>query len=243
MLLKWHVQTSIRSLSVRNTSQSILSSPSRVNPGYNGFVLNGSNPNTIGSGERPRLSPFAALMEVDRLKVKRSLDKFFDSLLFVQKKITAGLLLLMIITVSWQIIGRVIFKISTPWTEDLAKISLIWFTFIGSIGVLYKAQHLTVDLLLVRYGERMRKAVRIFVDVVIAAFTIMLFVFGVILCNNPIIIKGITTGLNVSRLYLYLSLPISMFFSSLVALYDLVLASIDIIKPFPKAIEEGGNAE
>ncbi len=150
-------------------------------------------------------------------------------------------MLLMIITVSWQIIGRVILKISTPWTEELAKLSLIWFTFIGSIGVLYKGQHLTVDLLLIRYKDRTRRYVRAFVDLVTLAFELMLFIFGVYLCENPIIIKGVTTGLSISRLWLYLSLPISMFFCTLISLYDFVLAILDI-KNAGKHEEKKGGA-
>ncbi len=176
------------------------------------------------------------------MKLKNGMDKFFDGIVFVQKKITGMLLLLMIVTVSWQIIGRVVFKASTPWTEELAKLSLIWFTFLGSIGVLRNKEHLTVDLLLARYKDKTRRRVRIFIDLVIAAFCVMMFLFGIYLCRNPIIIRGITTGLNISRLYLYLSLPICMFFSSLIAVYDLILGIIDLIHPNLFVETKGGEA-
>ncbi len=175
------------------------------------------------------------------VKLKHGIDKFFDAVVFVQKKITGALLLLMIITVSWQIVGRVVFKASTPWTEELAKLSLIWFTFLGSIGVLRNKEHLTVDLLLARYKDNTRRRVRIFIDLVVAAFCVMMFIFGITLCKNPIIIRGITTGLNISRLYLYLSMPICMFFSSLIAIYDLVLGVIDLIHPDRFKEEKGGE--
>lgn len=175
------------------------------------------------------------------MNLKRAIESFFDGVVFIQRKLTGGLMLLMIITVSWQIIGRVILKIPTPWTEELAKLSLIWFTFIGSIGVLYKGQHLTVDLLLIRYKEQTRKYVRVFIDLVTLAFEAMLFVFGVYLCENPIIIKGVTTGLGISRLWLYLSLPVSMFFCTLISLYDLILAIADLKKAIAEKTENGGE--
>ncbi len=176
------------------------------------------------------------------VKWKRGIDRFFDGVVFVQKKITGALLLLMIITVSWQIVGRVVFKLSTPWTEELAKLSLIWFTFLGSIGVLRNKEHLTVDLLLARYKDATRRRTRVLIDLVVAAFCVMMFVFGITLCKNPIIIRGITTGLNISRLYLYLSLPICMFFSSLIAIYDLILGVIDWIRPNLLEKPKGGEA-
>ena len=164
------------------------------------------------------------------MKIRDKCEKFFSSVVFVQKKITGTLLLVMIITVSWQIIGRVILKINTPWTEELAKMCLIWFTFLGSIGVLYNGEHLTVDLLLARYKESTRRKVNVFIYLVISAFCIMLFVFGVQLCMNPIIRRGVTTGLNISRLWLYLSLPISMFFSSLIGIFKTVCSISDLVK-------------
>ena len=88
----------------------------------------------------------------------------------------------------------------------------------------------TVDLLLARYKPETRAKVNVFIYAIISAFCIMLFVFGVGLCNNPIIRRGVTTGLNISRLWLYMSLPISMFFSSLIAVYKLITATVDLVK-------------
>ena len=164
------------------------------------------------------------------MKIRETCDRILDGIVFVQKKITGTLLLVMIFTVSWQIIGRVLLKINTPWTEELAKLCLIWFTFLGSIGGLHKGEHLTVDLLLARYKPETRAKVNVFIYAIISAFCIMLFVFGVGLCNNPIIRRGVTTGLNISRLWLYMSLPISMFFSSLIAVYKLITATVDLVK-------------
>lgn len=164
------------------------------------------------------------------MKIRKICDKFFNGVVFVQKKITGTLLLVMILTVSWQIIGRVLLKMNTPWTEELAKLCLIWFTFLGSIGVLYKGEHLTVDLLLARYKDETREKVSVFIYAVIAAFCIMMFIFGIGLCNNPIIRRGVTTGLNISRLWLYLSLPISMFFSSLIAVYKFILSIVNLVE-------------
>ncbi|MBO5567647.1 MAG: TRAP transporter small permease [Clostridia bacterium] len=169
------------------------------------------------------------------MALRRICEKFFDGVVFVQKKITGTLLLVMIFAVSWQIVGRVLLKMNTPWTEELAKLCLIWFTFLGSIGVLYKGEHLTVDLLLARYKDEMRKRVSVFIYAVISAFCIMMFVFGIGLCRNPIIRRGVTTGLNISRLWLYLSLPISMFFSSLIAVYKFITSIADLVKGGGKA--------
>ena len=56
----------------------------------------------------------------------------------------------------------------------------------------------------------------------------MLMLFGFQLCQNPIIINGRTPALQMSRLYVYLSVPIAMTFATLFAVYDLIVAVADI---------------
>ena len=46
------------------------------------------------------------------------------------QKFCACLLLVMIVDVSIQVVGRV-FLFKLPWTEEVATYSLIWMTFIG----------------------------------------------------------------------------------------------------------------
>lgn len=173
--------------------------------------------------------------------IKTKIDHFFDLTAKIVKKIAACLMLLMICVVSLQVIGRV-FSFKLPWTEEVATYSLIWMTYIGSIAVLIKGEHLTVDLFLVRYKATQRRVARICIDVVIAAFCGILMVFGIKLCCNPIVINGRTPALAISRLWIYLSLPISMTASELYAIYDLVIACVDFSMG-GKLTENGGNEQ
>ena len=175
------------------------------------------------------------------MKIKQKIDQFFEGVVFVQKKLTACLMLLMIVLVSLQVIARLV-SAKIPWTEELATYSLIWMTFIGSIGVLIKGEHLTVDLFLVRYKPSQRRVVRIFVDLVSVVFCGLLLYFGIQLCINPLIRNGRTPALAISRVWIYLSLPISMGFSTLYSVYDLAVAIIDCVTGGRFCTPEGGEA-
>ena len=107
--------------------------------------------------------------------------------------------------------------------------SLIWMTYIASIAVIIKGEHLTVDLFLSRYTPAQRRVVRVFVDVLLIIFCGMLMIFGFQLCQSPIIINGRTPALQMSRLYVYLSVPVAMTFSTLYTIYDLIVAIADIV--------------
>jgi len=163
------------------------------------------------------------------MELKKKLDGFFQIIAKVVQKFAAVLMLLMIVVVSIQVLGRV-FQFKLPWTEEIATYSLIWMTYIGSIAVLIKAEHLTVDILLVRYQPQQRRFVRVLIDAVLVTFCGILLVFGVQLCINPIIINGSTPALAVSRVWIYLSLPIAMFFNVLYAFYDFIIACIEFFK-------------
>jgi len=53
---------------------------------------------------------------------------------------------LLIIIISLQI-GYRYFGLSLPWTEELARISLIWSIFLGSIVALIQRDHIRVEIL------------------------------------------------------------------------------------------------
>lgn len=161
------------------------------------------------------------------MKLKDCADTIFDWISTAAKFFSACLLIVMICAVSVQVVGRVL-EFRVPVTEEIGTYSLIWMTYIASIAVIIKGEHLTVDLFLNRYKPGQRRVVRVFIDVLLIVFCGMLMLFGFQLCQNPIIINGRTPALQMSRLYVYLSVPIAMTFATLFAVYDLIVAVADI---------------
>lgn len=161
------------------------------------------------------------------MELIEKIDKVWDVIASIARKIAAVLLLVMIFVVSIQVIGRLA-RLTIPWTEEVGTYSLIWMVFIGSVAVLIKNEHLTVDLFLLRYTPKMRRTVTVFIDLFILAFCVVLFIFGVKLCMSPIVINGRTPALAVSRLVIYLSMPIAMGFSSLFSVYAVIRSVYDL---------------
>lgn len=184
------------------------------------------------------------------MKAKDTFDKIFATISKISQFIAACFLLIMICTVTIQVFGR-IFKFSLPWTEEVGTYSLIWMTYIASVAVTVRGEHLTVDLFLNRYTPAMKRVVRVLIDLMIVIFCGMLMIFGFQLCQNKIILNGRTPALQISRLWIYLSVPIAMTFNSLFVLYDLVIAVADLcsrgkltkIEEERKAAEEALHAE
>ena len=184
------------------------------------------------------------------MKAKDRIDSLFEWITTGVKFVSACFLVGMICAVSVQVVGRV-FHFKVPVTEEIGTYSLIWMTYVASIAVIIKGEHLTVDLFLNRYKPAQRRIVRVFVDVLLIIFCGMLMVFGFQLCQSPIIINGITPALQMSRLYVYLSVPIAMTFATLYTVYDLIVAIADMAfkggltdeENRRKAIEEAKHAK
>jgi TRAP-type C4-dicarboxylate transport system permease small subunit len=184
------------------------------------------------------------------MKAKDRIDSLFEWITTGVKFISACFLIVMICAVSVQVVGRV-FHFKVPVTEEIGTYSLIWMTYVASIAVIIKGEHLTVDLFLNRYKPAQRRVVRVFVDVLLIIFCGMLMVFGFQLCQSPIIINGRTPALQMSRLYVYLSVPIAMTFATVFTVYDLIVAIADIAfkgaltdeENRRKAIEEAKHAK
>ena len=184
------------------------------------------------------------------LKTKDSIDKIFAVITKIAQVIAAIFLCIMIVDVTVQVVGRIC-HFSIPVTEEIGTYSLSWMTYIASIAVTIRGEHLTVDLLLNRYKPSQRRIVRLIIDLMILIFCGMLMIFGFQLCGNPLSINGRTPALQMSRLFVYMSVPIAMTFNTLFMLYDLVVAVADIrfhggltdVENQRKAEEEAKHAE
>ena len=177
------------------------------------------------------------------MKIKNTVDNIFGGVVKGSQIVAACFLIVMIIAVTVQVIGRVChFKV--PVTEEIGTYSLIWMTYTASIAVTAKGEHLTVDLFLNRYNDKTRRVMRILIDAMIMIFCGMLMVFGFMLVGNKIIVNGRTPALQISRVWVYLSVPIAMTFNTVYTLYDLIVAIYDFVSGGKvTAIENAKKAE
>ncbi len=161
------------------------------------------------------------------LAFKGTMDRIFGVIIKAAQVIAACFLSVMIVDVSIQVISR-IFHFSIPVTEEIATYSLIWMTYIASIAVTAKGEHLTVDVLLNRYSPRARRVVRVFVDLMILTFCALLVIFGYQILQKPVIIKSRTPALQISRKWIYMSVPVTMAFNTVYMVYETVCAFVDL---------------
>ena len=71
----------------------------------------------------------------------QAIERLLDGLL------GAGILV-MAISMTWQVLGRYIFGRAPGWSEELCRFLMLWVTMLGSATVLRRGGHLTVTALL-----------------------------------------------------------------------------------------------
>lgn len=75
------------------------------------------------------------------------LKKYLQLSSQVQNVIVTGLLILLSSVVFLQVLARKLMPIPLPWTEEIAKISLLWITYLGLAATFQQNYHIRIDLL------------------------------------------------------------------------------------------------
>jgi TRAP-type transport system small permease protein len=87
--------------------------------------------------------------------------------------ITAFLIVGMVVLTLLQVITRYL-DAGFEWTEELARLDLIYLTFFGAVVASQRREHLRIEILVTALPPRLRRAVRIAVD--LASITVLLVV-------------------------------------------------------------------
>src|SRR5699024_8289406 len=92
---------------------------------------------------------------------------------------TAGILFLVISFLAplLQIITRYM-GMSVLWTEELANNAFIWAIFMGAAVMVKHKEHFTFDFFQMKLGQNNRLYLKIFFDVLLVAFNVLITLYG-----------------------------------------------------------------
>lgn len=107
------------------------------------------------------------------------MGKFVEGLERARTWISAGLIGVLMVSVSVQVFVRyVIQKPWFLWSEELARFVLIWTVFLG-IGIgIRPGAHFAMDILPGLLGRRLRTALRVFADLTMGLILVLLIPAG-----------------------------------------------------------------
>lgn len=143
------------------------------------------------------------------MRLSSLIIKIFDGLLVL-------IVVLLLLTVLWQIVSRYLLGEPSIFTEELARFLLIWLGLFGAARSFCDDGHISLPILVARLPDGFGKAAHMFRKAMIVLFTFLFFVIG----GTFLAIMTWNLGQNSAALgmpvaIIYLALPMSgllMFF-------------------------------
>lgn len=152
-------------------------------------------------------------------------------------EIVGGLLFIAILALAiGQVITRYVLNNPSSWTEEVARLLLVWATFIAVGAAAAKEEFLAVDVLLERLPQRARTATRIAINLLMAVVGIVFIVFGWKLYQFTG--GDASTSLGYPRNLFYLPVPIGGFFLTAFSFMHVLRYARQLMLPHSLAEED-----
>lgn len=87
-------------------------------------------------------------------------------------------LLLMVLNISVGVFFRYVLGSSLRWTYELARYSMVWFSFLGMSLALKQEKHVGITIIINQFPTKIKKAIYILVNILVAFFLAVLFYYS-----------------------------------------------------------------
>lgn len=133
--------------------------------------------------------------------------RLLDKLL---KVLVTSCMALMVIVVTWQVVSRYALGDPSQWTEEVARMLLIWVGLLGGVYAYREKAHLGLDLLHQKVGAVGKRRLDIITDISCGLFALgVLVVGGGSLVQLTWELKQTTAALGIPMAWVYSVLPLS----------------------------------
>ncbi len=128
----------------------------------------------------------------------------------VAEYILVSVFFVMTVSVVWQVLSRYLFNISSSWTEELSRFSLMWLAMLGAAYITGKKEHIEIDLLFDHLSPVNARRLDLFIGVLIIFFALTVMVIGGgYLMYMTLYLEQKSPALQVPLGYVYSVLPLS----------------------------------
>lgn len=161
------------------------------------------------------------------MKTAKSVSAFLMKLLDV---ISIVLMIAMVLFLLIQLVGRAAFRHGFPWTEESAKICLIFLAYVGASMTSVNGTHINITILNDVLRGNAKKVLFVIQQLIAMAFLVLVFIYS--FPALEIARRSVTTNTHINNAIIYSIVPISsviMFFGHLMKII-VQLFSKDYIK-------------
>jgi TRAP-type C4-dicarboxylate transport system permease small subunit len=116
---------------------------------------------------------------------------------------------IMALTILLQIFSRAFMKVPFSWTEELARITFMWFCFLGSGIAMKNKAHLGIDFFVNKLGKKARFVNEVIIYVLVGLFGFILSYYGMQI--TKIMHKQVSSVMRIPMSYFYAVIPLTGF--------------------------------
>jgi TRAP-type C4-dicarboxylate transport system permease small subunit len=136
---------------------------------------------------------------------------------------------LLTLDVLWGVFSRRILGGQSRWTEELARVLLIWVALLGTSVAFAEKGHLGVDFFVQAMDRGAQRLVRALVHLIVLYFAASVMVWGGLrLVWETLRLEQMMMALDVPKGYVYIAVPISGVFVVLFSLESLVQSLVQM---------------
>lgn len=132
--------------------------------------------------------------------VIKGINRFFAG-------VTMFFVVIMVAIIFLQIISRAVIGSSFSWTEELARILMLWVIFLGAGFAFQYGAHVSVETIVQKFPQSVQKIIPLFVFIVSSLFLIVLLLKGIDITQRAM--SQYTSALRLPMGYVYLAFPVS----------------------------------
>jgi len=143
------------------------------------------------------------------LRFKRILDTMLEWLVIL-------VVMVLVIDVLWGVFTRFLLNSPSRWTEEIARLLLIWVALLGAAVAYGRNEHLGFDYLVEQLDPAVKELLALVSKCIVIAFALLVMVYGgFILVSETIAANQVTPALGLKMGYAYLALPVSGVFMAI----------------------------
>ncbi|MEQ8848908.1 TRAP transporter small permease [Botrimarina sp.] len=139
---------------------------------------------------------------VPRWRMTRAAMRWFDAA-------AGAIMAALVLIVLWGVFTRFVLSAASWWTEESARLLLIWLTMLGGAAAWARAEHLGVDYFAQKLHPDAQRLVALTVELFVIAFAASVLVYGgVVLVAETLRMGQTTAALEVPMGLVYLAVPL-----------------------------------
>lgn len=118
---------------------------------------------------------------------------------------------MIVITISVEVIRRMVLSYSSIWAEEAARYAFIYVAWIGASSAIKERAHIRIDVILPLLSKKARSIIYIFGDIVTLILAVLAIYWSMDSVLTSIHFGSVTHGLRVSQAWFLAAVPLGFF--------------------------------